>query len=196
MKKSSVLRQVILGVSLAAIPVLIAAPALSLASDRTLGETVEDAMLATKVKAALLTDLGFDAMGIDVTARSGAVILEGTVDKRTTAEQSEPVAQAVDGVTSVTHRVKVEASPTKTPVGDAVGHGEREVADALLESRVKMALLSEIGTNAFDIEVEATDGTVSLRGKVADSKHEKLALQTAKKCDGVKKVIDLIDTEA
>lgn len=59
-----------------------------------------------------------------------------------------------------------------------------------------MALLSEIGTNAFDIEVEATDGTVSLRGKVADSKHEKLALQTAKKCDGVKKVIDLIDTEA
>lgn len=108
MKKISVLRQVILGVSLAAIPVLIAAPALSLASDRTLGETVEDAMLATKVKAALLTDLGFDAMGIDVTARSGAVILEGTVDKRTTAEQSEPVAQAVDGVTSVTHRVKVE----------------------------------------------------------------------------------------
>lgn len=163
-------------------------------TDRTLGETVEDAMLGTKVKTALLTELGFDAFGVDVTARSGVVTLTGRVDKRTTAEQSQAVAKAVEGVTKVEHHVKVEASPTTTPVADAVAHGEREVKDALLESEVKMALLSSIGKEAFDVEVEATDGTVSLRGKLPDSEREKIAVATAEKCDGVKKVIDLLDS--
>lgn len=163
-------------------------------ADRSLGETVEDALLGTKVKAALLTDLGFDAFAIDVNARSGEVTLTGTVDTRTTAEQSQAVAKSVEGVSKVHHHVRVEQKPTGTPVADAVAKGEREVADALLESKVKMALLSELGKNAFDLEVEATDGTVSLRGTVEESAHEKLALSTAENCDGVKKVIDLIES--
>lgn len=171
------------------------APVAALASeDRTLGESVEDVLLATKVKASLLTDLGFDALGIDVTARGTEVTLAGTVDKRTTAEQSQAVAKAVDGVTRVHHHVEVEQKSSGTPVADAVAKGEREVADALLESKVKMALLSELGKNAFDLEVEATDGTVSLRGTVAETAHEKLALKTAEGCEGVTKVIDLIES--
>lgn len=171
------------------------APAAAVATEeRTLGESVEDMLLATQVKASLLTDLGFDALAIDVSARGNEVTLAGTVDKRTTAEQSQAVAMAVDGVATVHHHVKVEQKPTETPVADAVAQGEREVADALLESKVKMALLSELGTNAFDVEVEATDGTVSLRGRVADDTHEKLALTTAKSCEGVDKVIDLIES--
>ena len=171
------------------------APAAAVATEeRTLTESVEDVLLATQVKASLLTDLGFDALAIDVTARGNEVTLAGTVDKRTTAEQSQAVAKAVDGVAKVHHHVRVEPKPSGTPVADAVAKGEREVADALLESKVKMALLSELGKNAFDLEVEATDGTVSLRGQVAEASHEKLALKTAEKCDGVSKVIDLIES--
>jgi osmotically-inducible protein OsmY len=35
---------------------------------------------------------------------------------------------------------------------------------------------------------------VSLRGRVADASHEKLALKTAENCEGVSKVIDLIES--
>ena len=175
--------------------VLAAGPTFSSEStSRSLGETVEDAVLATKVKASLLTKLGFDAFGIEVTARSGDVTLEGRVDERTTAEQSKAIANAVDGVNTVHHRVRVERAPSETPVADAVAHGEREVADALLESRVKLELLSEIGRHAFDLEVEATDGTVSLRGRLPDRQREQLAIAAAKRCEGVTKVIDLIDS--
>jgi len=162
--------------------------------ERTFSEAVSDAMLATAVKTSLLTDLGFDALGIDVEVRAGQVTLAGTVSKRATAEQSKSVALAVDGVGHVHNQVIVEAPQSETPVGDAVAKGEREVKDALLEGRVKTALLTELGKSAFDIEVEATDGIVSLRGEVDGSERERIALDVARDCEGVARVIDLLES--
>ena len=51
----------------------------------------------------------------------------------------------------------------------------------------------EIGRYALDLEVEATDGVVSLRGKLPDRLRKRLALDTAKETQGVKTVIDLLD---
>lgn len=195
MRSTKFVLATVIGCALIGLPASTALASPDASADRSVGETVEDAMLGVKVKTALLTDLGFDAFDIDVTARGGVVSLDGRVDKRATAEQSEAVAKAVDGVIKVNHRVRVEAPKgSETPVADRVAHGEREVADALLESKVKMALLSEIGDEAFDVEVEATDGTVSLRGRLPDGEREEVALKTAKNCEGVTKVIDLIDS--
>lgn len=178
-------------VSAIALAILVPA-ALAADTDRSFGQKVDDALLGTKVKAKLLKDLGADALEIDVAARSGVVTLRGTVDDRASAEQSESIAKSVEGVRRVKHRVKVESKPTETPVADAVSHAEREVADAVLETRVKSALLAKIGKDAFDVEVEATDGTVSLSGRLEDEESENLALRTARETEGVEKVIDLI----
>ena len=66
--------------------------------------------------------------------------------------------------------------------------------DAILEGRVKGHLLDDVGENAMKIEVEASNGVVSLRGTVPSSIVQKTALQTARSTKGVTKVVDLLRT--
>jgi hyperosmotically inducible protein len=66
------------------------------------------------------------------------------------------------------------------------------VADALLETKVKVRLLEQLGKVAFDIEVEATDGVVSLSGTVPDAARRDLAGKIAKGTGGVKELHDLL----
>jgi osmotically-inducible protein OsmY len=62
----------------------------------------------------------------------------------------------------------------------------------MLESRVKLRLLDQMGLVAFNVEVEAVDGTVSLRGTLPDQDHRDIALRTAGHTKGVKKVLDIL----
>ena len=57
---------------------------------------------------------------------------------------------------------------------------------------MKRHLHSEIGKRSKDIEVEAVDGVVSLRGTLPDASRKQIALDAAAKTKGVKKVVDLI----
>lgn len=162
---------------------------------------LDDAALELKVKTALLTKIGWDMMDVDVEAQNGSVWLDGTTDNRSHQELAIEVARSVEGVEKVENRLRFESpepeGESRTPVTDKVEKGmtqaESEVRDAILESRVKTALIDAIGTQAFDVEVEATDGEVSLRGTLEDSRHEELALDTTRECEGVENVIDLIE---
>jgi osmotically-inducible protein OsmY len=58
--------------------------------------------------------------------------------------------------------------------------------------KVKTILLTEIGTGALKIEVEAVDGVVSLRGKLDNPDTSKAAIRKARSIKGVKKVINLL----
>ena len=57
---------------------------------------------------------------------------------------------------------------------------------------MKRALSDQIGKYSKTVEVEAADGAVSLRGSVPDAARKKIAVDTATKVKGVKKVVDLI----
>jgi len=149
-----------------------------------------DAVLTElKVKAALLEKLGTDALGIKVAVVGDKVTLTGAVSKRSTEELAEEVARSVEGVKKVDNRLEVVASG-----GQAGGNVEAEANDSLLESKVKMALASEIGRHAWNVEVEATDGVVSLRGTVPDAQRREIAVKTARDTKGVRKVVDLLKT--
>jgi osmotically-inducible protein OsmY len=100
---------------------------------------------------------------------------------------AEEVARSVEGVMKVDNRLEVVASGGQA--GDDV---DAEASDSLLESRVKMALASEIGRHAWNVEVEATDGVVSLRGTVPDRQRREIAVKAAKNTKGVRKVVDLL----
>lgn len=188
----------LLSLVLATALLLFGGTALAAADDNNM---LSDAALELKVKTALLTKIGWDMIDVDVEAKNGHVWLDGETDNRSHQELAIEVARSVEGVEKVDNRLKLEEpkaeSETRTPVTDKVEKGmskaESEVRDAILESRVKTALIDAIGTQAFDIEVEATDGEVSLRGTLEDSRHEELALDTARECKGVSEVIDLIE---
>lgn len=153
----------------------------------------DDAVTHVKIRTELLTKLGWDALHIDVDVHGPRVVLSGTVKKRSTQELAKEVALAVPGVDDVSDNVRVEqASPAATPVGRAVDHADEEVRDALLEMRVKGRLLDEIGGQAMHVEVEASNGVVSLRGTVPTDDQRDIALRTARRTKGVTKVINLI----
>ena len=160
-------------------------------------QEVSDARLEDDIRLALLEKLGRDGMGIKVDVDHGRTKLTGEVDKRSTQDLAEEVVKAVPGVRDVEDDVtnRDEAAPG-TPVARAVGHAERKVDDAVLEMRVGKNLLEEIGRYALDLEVEVSDGVVSLRGSLPDRERKSLALRAAEGTSGVRKVVDLLKVQA
>ena len=178
----------------ALLAVLLAGCASTLSGNRGRTRDVSDARLEKEVRLALLEKLGEDVLGVTVDAAGGRVLLAGAVDERSTQELAEEVAKSVPGVRRVDNRLvtRQERRAPGTPVGKAVGHAQREVDDAVLEMRVGKNLLEEIGRYAIDVEVEASDGVVSLRGILPDRERKSLALHAAEETSGVGKVVDLL----
>lgn len=164
------------------------APALAIPPHerRTLPQLAADSLKAFSLRLKLLDELGADALGIRVSVRGDHVLLSGSVSRKSSQELAREVALSAEGVRSVDSRV-FETRPAGGLV-DAAG----EVRDAALESRVKVALLREFGSTALGIEVEATDGVVSLRGTVADPDVLKACVERARSVPGVRKVVDLL----
>lgn len=169
--------------------------AVSLPAAADLESRVDDAVLELKVKAALLDKLGTGAFGIDVEAIGHTVVLTGEVEKRSTQELAKEVTLTVRGVRSVRNKLTLEKKTKRveTPVARTVGKAEKEVLDAVVEVRVKRRLFEEIGRYATDLEVEAVEGKVTLRGELPDRQRHHLAIRTARRTKGVDEVIDLID---
>ncbi|HEY2295959.1 MAG TPA: BON domain-containing protein [Thermoanaerobaculia bacterium] len=151
----------------------------------------DDPALAKEIEIRdLMLEKGHEAaLGIRVRVDGETAILTGTVPTRAAQELAEEVAKSVDGIKKVDNRLQIKTASGAPPPAHTV---EQEMADAHLEMRVKKQLNGEIGKYAKQIEVEATDGVVSLRGTVPDANRKKLALDTAGKTEGVKRVIDLI----
>lgn len=142
---------------------------------------------AKAIQSALVEKLGGDADKIQVAFYDGKAVLSGKVTEDWTQELAKEVALSVAGVTKVENQV--EAVNERT-----VGSGKMaaETVDAGLESDIKNALTREVGTYSGDVEIEVCDGMVSLRGKMPDAARHDLAVKTATKVKGVKKVIDLL----
>jgi hyperosmotically inducible periplasmic protein len=152
------------------------------------------ALTELKIRAALLEHLKLDGLGIGIHVADRTATLTGEVDEAASKTVAEEVALTVEGVDDVHNRitVKSEESAQQTPVARVVGKAERGVDNALLETRVKSRLIEELGKVAFQVEVEASDKTVVLRGTVPDDSRRELAVKTAQQTSGVDKVHDLI----
>lgn len=155
---------------------------------------VQEATLRNNVHLALLDKFGSDAMGVAVKVDGDRALLSGEVPSRSTQELAEEVALSVPGIRRVKNLLTVDGGESRqaTAAGRAVDKADSEAQDAALELRVGQRLLGEIGRYAMDLEVEATDGVVSLRGKVPDEERRRLALRTAEQTPGVQKVINLL----
>lgn len=159
-----------------------------------LAQDAREARLEAAVRVALLEKLRGDGLRIAVEVRGTEITLSGTVKNRASQELAEEVTLAVGGVREVHNLLRLDrdAAAPSGPVSEAMARTEREVADGVLESRVKLRLLDEMGSNAFRVEVEATDGVVSLRGALPTARHRQLAVEIASATKGVDRVIDLV----
>ena len=78
----------------------------------SVGDTLEDAWIHTKIVAQLIGDSKTPERKINVDVVNNAVTLRGTVDTAEARAEAERIAKQTDGVTKVTNQLKVGA-PTK-----------------------------------------------------------------------------------
>lgn len=74
---------------------------------RTAGQAVDDATIATKLKAAYAADPQLSAMKINVDTTQGAVRLRGEVKSMAEWRKAGETARAVDGVKSVDNQLVI-----------------------------------------------------------------------------------------
>jgi osmotically-inducible protein OsmY len=84
-------------------------PLVALAYGKTIGETLDDATITTRVKTALLNDPDANATRIDVNTTAGVVTLSGDVRSKSEADRAVQVAHGVAGVKDVRSALRIGA---------------------------------------------------------------------------------------
>jgi len=181
----SVLRSVRFAVLVAAVAALGAFVA---HGEMSSDDSLKHALTHVKIRAALVEKLGGDGLHIDIDLAGNKATLRGEVEKQASRDLAKEVALSVEGVREVDNQLRVNPAHRKS-TGKTI---EADIRNAALETKVKHLLLAEVGSNALKIEVEASDGVVSLRGAVPSSEVEKLAVQKAEHTGGVRKVVNLL----
>jgi hyperosmotically inducible periplasmic protein len=90
--------------------VLVVLPMLVSACGKTVGETVDDATITTRVKTALLNDPQVAGLKIDVDTTKGIVMMSGIVKSRGEEQRAVQLARGVPGVQDVKSTLQVQAA--------------------------------------------------------------------------------------
>jgi osmotically-inducible protein OsmY len=85
---------------------IVAAPLVA-GCGKTVGETIDDTTITTRVKTAMLNDPAVGGLRIDVDTYKGVVTLSGRVKSQTEHDQAMALARKVDGVTDVKDALQV-----------------------------------------------------------------------------------------
>jgi hyperosmotically inducible protein len=154
-------------------------PGASLPATTTVGTEIDDTVVTTKVKSALLNDQEIKGLGIKVETRKGMVQLSGFADNQAQADRVISVAKGVPGVTSVENGLTLKQG--NVSVGNRVD-------DGIVTAKVKSALLSDPSVKGFDIAVATSKGEVQLSGFVDNQMQIDHAIEVARGVEGVQGV--------
>jgi hyperosmotically inducible periplasmic protein len=170
-----------------------------------------DAGITTSVKSKLAADDMVKASQVDVTTQDHVVTLTGRVDNAAAKERAVTIARETKGVTSVVDNLTIaertaptsgtEApAPTDVPrdrdqgVGakakEKAGEAGDVMSDAGITAAVKTKLLGDTKTPGLKIDVDTTNGVVTLTGEVANAAERTNAVKIAQETKGVKKVVN------
>ena len=170
--------------------------ATAVASERTLGETIDDASITAGVKSELLADERTEGFDINVDTKDGHVTLRGGADTLADKLAATELARKVKGVKSVDNDIVVAAdgSERRQEANTATASGEvreaaeeagDEVNDAWITGKVKSQLLAHDKTPGLNIDVDTENRIVSLKGKVPSLAARSEAIRIARSTKGV-----------
>lgn len=156
-------------------PETVAAPPPSI----TLGTQVDDAVITSGVKSALLADDAVKSLDLQVETRKGVVQLSGFVDDQAQIDKALAVTRSVAGVTEIENAVTLKG--TSTTLGT-------KIDDTTVTTRVKTALLADPDIKSFDISVLTFNSEVQLTGFVNNQGQIDQAGQIARAAEGAQSV--------
>ena len=149
-------------------------------TQQSAGEVIDDSVLTSKVKVALIDDPITKAGQINVETYRGVVQLGGFVDNAQQKDQATKVARSVTGVKEVRNDLRVSTKPEAT--------AGQDVDDSMLTTSVKAMLAEDSATKAHQINVGTEKGVVQLTGFVDSTTMKAKAGELARSVDGVKAV--------
>jgi osmotically-inducible protein OsmY len=162
--------------------------------------TTKDAWLDGKLEASLLFNQYLNSFDIDTDVKNGVAYLSGAVESDIDKDLAGEIAKSIKGINDVQNDLVVDKAKALQGSDNAEAM-EREdfkssVLNATLTARVKSQLLLNGNTSGLAIDVDSSDGVVTLSGEVSSGQEKALAIQIAKNTDGAKSVIDHLKVEA
>jgi len=145
------------------------------------GTELDDAVITTKVKSALLADAQSKGGDTSVETRKGEVLLSGFVDNQAQADREVQLAKAVEGVQSVQNKLMVKDG--KSTAGAVLD-------DSVVTVKVKSALMTDQSTRGTEIAVTTNKGVVQLSGFVDSADEQARATSVARNVEGVQSVVN------
>ena len=145
----------------------------------SVGTEIDDTVVTSKVKSALLSDPEVKSFDLKVETRKGEVMLSGFVGNQAQAERAIQVAQGTAGVKLVTN--KMDITEGAASIGNTVD-------DGIITTRIKTTLLADPSIKSFDIAVVTRKGEAQLSGFVNTQNQIDHAIELTRAVEGVKSV--------
>ena len=145
------------------------------------GTELDDSVITTKVKSALMADNVGKGGDTSVETRKGEVLLSGFVDNQAQADREVQLARGVDGVTSVQNKLMIKDG--KSTAGAVLD-------DSVVTVKVKSALMTDDATRGTQIAVTTNKGVVQLSGFVDSADEQARAATVARNVEGVQSVVN------
>lgn len=142
----------------------------------TVGTDIDDSVVTSGVKSALLADADIKSLDFKVQTRKGEVLLSGFVDNQAQLDRATAATRAVAGVKSIQNNVILKTAPAT--VGNTLDAG-------IITSKVKAALLGDAKIKSFDIAVVTRKNEVLLSGFVDNNAQMERAMEVARAVEGV-----------
>lgn len=149
------------------------------APSTTIGTEIDDSVITSSVKSALLADPEIKSFDFKVETRKGEVMLSGFVDNKTQLDRATAATLGVSGVKGIQNKVSLKGAPAT--VGNTVD-------DSITTTKVKAALLGDERTRSNDITVVTRKDEVQLSGFVNNQAQMDRAIEITRGVDGVHKV--------
>lgn len=145
----------------------------------TVGIEIDDSVITSKVKSALLESPEVKSLDFKVETRKGEVQLSGFVDSQTQIDRAVAVTYAVAGVKNIDNKMSLKDAPT------TLGN---KVDDAVVTAEVKAALIADASVKSLDIGVITRNGEVQLSGFVDNQGQIDRAMKVARGISRVQSV--------
>ncbi len=149
------------------------------AASTTVGTEIDDSVVTTKVKAALLENADVKGLDIQVETRKGEVMLSGFVANQAQMDAAVTATNGIAGVKSVNNKLSLKEGAS------SMGN---KLDDSVITTKVKTALLNDTTIKSLDITVNTSKGEVQLSGFVDNQGQMDRALEVAHGIEGVAQV--------
>lgn len=170
------------------------------------GDQLADGWLSTKIQSKFVGDRDIKATDISVSSRDGIVTLKGRVQNASMRSLAVAIAKNTDGVKRVVDQLAVEVAGPVAPLRaqnpsaagaiattgtfDTTTRSAGYANDARITSSIQAKYFLDDKVKGRQINVDTTNGVVTLTGQVGSESERGDALLLARTTEGVKRVED------